>query len=104
MTMKGQYVNVKELIEELKKYPEGAIVYHAIPDTLFDELGDDEIRGILSSEIDKMEKWIKDNPDYTPIGPSYEPVATGWICPKCGRSLSPLTKVCPCSERWEVTC
>ena len=28
----------------------------------------------------------------------------GWICPKCGRALSPYTAVCPCSDKWEVTC
>ena len=28
----------------------------------------------------------------------------GWICPKCGRTLSPNTAVCPCSDKWEVTC
>ena len=28
----------------------------------------------------------------------------GWVCPKCGRTLSPYTTVCPCSDKWEVTC
>ena len=28
----------------------------------------------------------------------------GWICPKCGRTLSPYTAVCPCGDKWEVTC
>lgn len=28
----------------------------------------------------------------------------GWICPKCGRTLSPNTAVCPCNDKWEVTC
>lgn len=34
------------------------------------------------------------------------PVMTGWICPVCGRGLSPWTSVCPCKagKGWEVTC
>lgn len=28
----------------------------------------------------------------------------GWICPKCGRGLSPFTNYCPCSVKWEITC
>lgn len=35
------------------------------------------------------------------------PKMTGWICPVCGRGLSPYTSVCPCKEigkGCEVTC
>ena len=35
------------------------------------------------------------------------PKMVGWICPICGRGLSPFTSVCPCKEigkGWEVTC
>ena len=28
----------------------------------------------------------------------------GWICPLCGKSLSPWTFSCPCSNKNEVTC
>lgn len=41
--------------------------------------------------------------------PSAEPETNGmkgWICPVCGRGLSPLTSVCPCNngKGWEATC
>ena len=29
---------------------------------------------------------------------------TGWICPICGRALSPWTSSCNCNQKWEVTC
>lgn len=37
---------------------------------------------------------------------TYKPVMTGWVCPVCGRGLSPWTSVCPCKagKGWEVTC
>jgi len=29
----------------------------------------------------------------------------GWICPICGRGLSPYTSVCPCMQKpFDVTC
>lgn len=31
------------------------------------------------------------------------PITFGWICPKCGRVLSPYTPSCPCNEKWEIT-
>lgn len=38
--------------------------------------------------------------------PSAQPEQKGWICPVCGRGLSPYTTVCPCKngEGWEITC
>lgn len=38
--------------------------------------------------------------------PSAQPMQIGWICPVCGRGLSPLTMVCPCQngKGWEITC
>lgn len=35
------------------------------------------------------------------------PKMMGWICPVCGRGLSPFTAVCPCKDNgkgWEITC
>lgn len=36
------------------------------------------------------------------------PKMIGWICPVCGRGLSPFTSVCPCKGfmegKWEITC
>lgn len=34
------------------------------------------------------------------------PKMVGWICPVCGRGLSPFAAVCPCKndgKGWEVT-
>ena len=28
----------------------------------------------------------------------------GWICPVCGRGLSPYTSSCPCAINREITC
>lgn len=34
------------------------------------------------------------------------PQMRGWVCPVCGRGLSPYTSVCPCNngKGWELTC
>lgn len=52
-----------------------------------------------------------DKNDQTTAGPSKPetinpPKMTGWICPVCGRGLSPWTSACPCKggKGWEVTC
>ena len=38
--------------------------------------------------------------------PSVQPMQRGWICPVCGRGLSPFTMVCPCQngKGWKITC
>lgn len=39
-------------------------------------------------------------------GNNNPPRLVGWICPICGRGLSPFTSVCPCKgwNNWEITC
>ena len=34
------------------------------------------------------------------------PQISGWVCPVCGRGLSPYTQSCPCKgmPKYEVTC
>ena len=36
------------------------------------------------------------------------PKMVGWICPVCGRGLSPFTSICPCKGyvdgEWKITC
>lgn len=35
------------------------------------------------------------------------PMIVGWVCPICGRGLSPFINVCPCKndgKGWEITC
>lgn len=38
--------------------------------------------------------------------PSAQPTLKGWVCPLCGRGLSPFTMVCPCQngKGWKITC
>ena len=55
--------------------------------------------------------WSDSKTDTTTAGPSKSetinpPKMTGWICPVCGRGLSPWTSACPCKggKGWEVTC
>lgn len=58
----------------------------------------DDIHEIYVYDDDgKRIKWIKE---------SDAPKMTGWICPVCGRGLSPWTTVCPCKgyPKMEVTC
>lgn len=45
--------------------------------------------------------------DVSNLEKEINPKMVGWICPVCGRGLSPYTLVCPCKETgkgYEVTC
>lgn len=59
------------------------------------------IEGSSDDGIKTIIEWIDNQPTIEP------PKMTGWICPVCGRGLSPYTYVCPCNDigkGWEVTC
>ena len=70
-----------------------------------------------------VDSYVSDMWKYNPIGLAFAfesdvtggkaksettnpPKMTGWICPVCGRGLSPYTSVCPCKgyPKMEVTC
>lgn len=61
--------------------------------------------------LDGYQREIMTNGDTTGVvwvnDPNDPPKMYGWICPVCGRGLSPFTAVCPCrndGKGWEVTC
>lgn len=49
----------------------------------------------INKAIEKLNKEFADAPSCGIIG---------WICPVCGRGLSPYTSSCPCAVKWEITC
>ena len=53
--------------------------------------------------LDAFEKF-KDEIGKGDIVVEQTPKMIGWICPVCGRGLSPFTTVCPCKNKWEITC
>ena len=59
--------------------------------------------GQMPNEVNhRIWKEINELPSVQPETPMH----IGWICPVCGRGLSPLTSVCPCNngKGWEITC
>ena len=63
---------------------------------------------IPASEYSNWDKFIKDpDEESEDTNPSQSFPNYGWICPVCGRGLSPHTSVCPCkgfNPGWKVTC
>lgn len=59
------------------------------------------IKSIPYSEYSEWGIFIKDEEAEDDL-----PKIFGWICPVCGRGLSPWTSACPCKggKGWEVTC
>ena len=57
----------------------------------------------------QTEKYLKSLMSTEKTNPSTEktnpPKMVGWICPVCGRGLSPFTSVCPCKDwkGWDIT-
>lgn len=52
-----------------------------------------------------LDKWNSTTGSSVSIS-SPPPEMKGWICPVCGRGLSPYTAVCPCKNGngWVITC
>ena len=72
------------------------------------ETGHHVIRNNSNAELDRGDT-VKDTfttAQGTPTSPVQIFANYGWICPVCGRGLSPYTSVCPCQagNGWEVTC
>lgn len=78
-------------------------------------MNDDVISRQAAIKACRKTKW-NGTDDYLPLSardieseiralPSVQP-SSGWICPVCGRGLSPFTSVCPCNngKGWEITC
>jgi len=48
--------------------------------------------------------YYQPNPyNYYYVHPNYYGGMTGWICPICGKGVSPMRAVCPCKD-YTVTC
>ena len=63
----------------------------------------------MSDAIDNRNDTVKDTTTTaqgTPTSPIQIFANYGWICPVCGRGLSPYTSVCPCKNGngWDITC
>jgi len=76
----------------------------------------DKMKGVTMGEVYDIytttggrRHWIDTQTgEHTGLNDVFEkdnlPKMYGWICPVCGRGLSPYTTSCPCTEKWEITC
>lgn len=62
-----------------------------------------ELSPALQDKLRRLDNKIADNKTERV---EQKPKMVGWICPVCGRGLSPFTSVCPCNagKGWEITC
>ena len=59
------------------------------------------------SRVDELDTAIATLVNLPSAQPEQQiPQMRGWVCPVCGRGLSPYTSVCPCNngKGWEITC
>ena len=90
--------NLREIIDELR-------TYITEPNISDDESTIEGYNQGLETAISVISNFK--SLQNTSENPKKVQVATyGWICPVCGRGLSPITSVCPClnGKGWEVTC
>lgn len=61
---------------------------------------------ITDTDLEKLRK--ESLQQITPLPTQQESVGLmGWVCPVCGRGLSPFVMVCPCKSEaysWRITC
>ena len=64
----------------------------------------DWYEGLICGSFKGLEKRLRALPSAQPE--QQIPQMRGWVCPVCGRGLSPYTSVCPCNngKGWEITC
>lgn len=76
-------------------------------DTIYRQDALNEIQRFLGYLDQDMINRIKIGIGRLPSAQPNSSGLSGWICPVCGRGLSPYISVCPCKnglKGWEITC